>query len=73
MVGRAARIAIDSGRELDALSLNELQALSPVITQDVFSFLTVEGSVAARDHVGGTAPDQVRAALEMARARLAKA
>jgi argininosuccinate lyase len=73
VVGRAVRIAIDSGRELDALSLNELQALSPVITQDVFSFLTVEGSVAARDHVGGTAPDQVRAALEMARARLAKA
>jgi argininosuccinate lyase len=36
----------------------------------VFAVLTVEGSLAARDHIGGTAPKQVRAAIERARARL---
>ncbi|NKC15222.1 MAG: argininosuccinate lyase [Gammaproteobacteria bacterium] len=70
IVGRAVRMAIDSNRSLEALRLSELKSLCPVITQDVFSFLTLEGSVAARDHLGGTAPAQVRAAIDRARERL---
>jgi argininosuccinate lyase len=69
-VGSAVRLAIDSGRDLPEMALAELQALSPVIEADVFEVLTPEGSVAARDHFGGTAPAQVRAAIARARARL---
>ena len=72
VVGKAVRHCIDSGRTLEQLTLQELRAHSPVIAQDVFSALTVEGSVAARNHVGGTAPVQVRAALKRARLRLGK-
>ena len=71
VVGKAVRIAIDSQRQLDELTLGELQALSPGIRQDVFSILTLEGSVAARSHIGGTAPDTVLAAVATARAKLA--
>lgn len=60
VVGKAVHIAIEQGKDLDALSLDELQALSSVIEEDVYSYLTLEGSVAARNHPGGTAPEQVR-------------
>jgi len=39
----------------------------------VFAVLTLEGSLAARDHLGGTAPAQVRAAIGRARARIVRA
>ena len=67
VAGQAVRIAIDSSRDLPDLSLGELQQLSAVIDEDVFSILTVEGSVAARNHLGGTAPEQVRLAVYNAR------
>jgi argininosuccinate lyase len=53
------------------MPLVELQRFSPIIQQDVFAVLTLEGSVAARRHIGGTATEQVRAALARAQARLA--
>ena len=62
---------MDTGRDLAEMSLDELKQFSNVIEQDVFEVLTLEGSVAARDHIGGTAPKQVRAAIARARARLA--
>ena len=70
-VARAVRSADEGGRDLAALSLAELQALAPKVGADVFSVLTLEGSVASRDHPGGTAPAQVRAAAAAARAALA--
>ncbi len=69
-VGRAVAFAEQQGVELAALSLNDLQRFSAVIESDVFAVLTLEGAVAARDHLGGTAPAQVRAAAARARARL---
>ncbi len=72
IAGKTVRHCIDSGRMLEQLTLDELRAHAPVIGQDVFDVLTVEGSVAARNHVGGTAPVQVRAALQRARARLGR-
>ena len=63
VVGKAVAHGIASGRDLADLSLDELRAFSPVIASDVFAVLTLEGSVAARDHIGGTAPAQVRAAI----------
>ncbi len=71
VVGRAVRLGIDSGRDLSALTLDELQGLSAVIEADVFEVLTLEGSVAARNHFGGTAPVQVRAAVVRALQRIA--
>jgi argininosuccinate lyase len=70
-VGRAVRHGLSTGRDLSALSLEELRGFSALIDEDIFEVLTLEGSVAARDHVGGTAPAQVRAAAARARDRLA--
>ena len=66
-VGLAVRLGIDSKRDLSEISLAELQQFSALITDDVFGYLTLEGSVAARKHIGGTAPDTVRSAIQTAR------
>jgi argininosuccinate lyase len=63
-VGCAVRLAQDKGCELHELPLAELQALSPLVGEDVYDALTIEGSVAARNHVGGTAPAQVRSQID---------
>ena len=63
IVGRIVQFAIGAGRELSALTLDEMRKFSDRIEADVYARLTPEGSVAARDHVGGTAPRQVRLAL----------
>jgi argininosuccinate lyase len=70
-VARAVRFASDQGLDLAALPLVELQRFSPLIAADVFEVLTLEGSMRARNHVGGTAPEQVRAAVARARDELA--
>ncbi|MEQ1592980.1 MAG: argininosuccinate lyase [Thiobacillaceae bacterium] len=70
VVARAVRAADQSGRDLADLSLAELQAFSADIADDVFAVLTLEGSLAARNHLGGTAPEQVRAAIKRARLRI---
>ena len=69
-VGLAVRRAEELGVDLPQVSLAELQTFSPLIAEDIFAVLTVEGSLASRNHIGGTAPDQVRAAIERARGRL---
>ncbi|MFZ9405819.1 MAG: argininosuccinate lyase [Burkholderiaceae bacterium] len=70
VVAHAVRIAADSGRSLEQLTLDELKTLSPVLGPDAYDSLTLDGSVQSRNHVGGTAPAQVRLAIEQARARL---
>jgi argininosuccinate lyase len=70
-VARAVRLAVERGCDLSALSLADLRVFSALVEADVFGVLTPEGSVAARNHLGGTAPAQVRAAIARARARLA--
>jgi argininosuccinate lyase len=70
-VARAVRLAVERGCALADLSLGDLRQYSPLIETDVFEVLTPEGSVASRNHIGGTAPAQVRAAIERTRARLA--
>jgi argininosuccinate lyase len=69
-VGRCVAFAIERGVGLGDLSLADLRRFSPVIDASVFDVLTLEGSVNARNHFGGTAPAQVRAAIARARARL---
>jgi argininosuccinate lyase len=70
VVGRAVRLAQERNIGLEALPLADLQALSPLIDQEVYAVLVLEGSLAARDHLGGTAPRQVQAAIQRARERL---
>ncbi len=67
VVGLAVRLGVDTKRDLSEISLEELQRFSAEITEDVFDILKLEGSVAARKHRGGTAPETVRAAIESAR------
>ncbi len=69
-VARAVRAAEEKGCDLADLSLAELQSFSPLIGDDVFAVLTVAGSLAARNHPGGTAPAQVLAAIRQWRERL---
>jgi argininosuccinate lyase len=65
-VARAVRHAEQDGRELAQLTLAELRGFAPSVGRDVYGFLTLEGSVSARRHTGGTAPVAVRAAAKRA-------
>ena len=67
VVGRVVAHAIDKGVNLSALTLDEFRQFSKVIGKDVYKKLSLEGSVAARNHYGATAPNQVRAAIRRAR------
>jgi argininosuccinate lyase len=71
-VARAVRFASDQVVDLAALPLTELQKFSSLIGTDVFQVLTLEGSLQARNHIGGSAPEQVRAAVAAARRELSK-
>lgn len=70
VVGKSVAFGVAENRDLAEMSLEELQQFSSVISADVFEVLTLEGSVAARDHLGGTAPAQVAAAAKRAKALL---
>lgn len=72
VVGKAVAYGVQQQRDLADLSLTELQQFHSGIEADVFEVLTLEGSVAARNHLGGTAPDQVRAACRRAHDWLAQ-
>jgi len=78
-VALAVRAAETKGCDLPQMSIDELRACmahvpgaADKLADDIFGVLTVEGSLAARNHIGGTAPEQVRAAIARARARLAR-
>ena len=70
IVGRAVHLAIERHTTLDTLPLTDLQTLSPAIGEDVYESLTLEGSINARDHFGGTAPVQVKARIQQAKEKL---
>ena len=70
IVGKSVAYGLAENKDLSEMTLTELQQFSDVIDNDVFDVLTLEGSVAARNHIGGTAPEQVRAAIQTARQSL---
>ena len=72
VVGKSVAFGIEQKKDLADLSLAELQNFSDLITEDVFEVLTLEGSISARDHIGGTAPSQVLAAVATAKADISK-
>ena len=67
VVGLAVKFGVEHKKDLSEMNLVELQKFSTLIDEDVFSYLSLEGSVAARNHLGGTAPIQVQAAIVRAR------
>lgn len=69
-VAQAVRFAEEKGCDLSELTLTQLQQFSNTIEQDVFEVLTLEGSLQSRNHLGGTAPEQVHAAIRHARSQL---
>ena len=71
IVGQAVAHCIKAECDLASLPLATLKDFHQAIAEDVFDVLTLEGSVAARNHIGGTAPDKVREAIKTARATLA--
>jgi argininosuccinate lyase len=70
IVGKAVALGVKTQRDLSEMKLEELQQFSAAIGADVFDVLTLEGSVAARNHLGGTAPEQVKRAAKAAKERL---
>ena len=70
-VAQAVRDADKLGKDLAELPIETLRGYSPLVGEDVFAVLSPEGSVASRNHIGGTAPAQVKLAIERARKRLA--
>ena len=72
-VARAVRAAADRGCDLADLGVDTLRSFSPLVGDDVLQVLTLEGSVSARKHRGGTAPEAVRQAIVRARTRLTAA
>ncbi|MFS4437946.1 argininosuccinate lyase [Paracoccaceae bacterium GXU_MW_L88] len=64
VTGALVKMAEDQGKDLPALTLDEMQSVHDGITEDVFNVLTVEASVASRTSYGGTAPSQVRAQIK---------
>ena len=72
VVGKAVAYGVDKKKDLAEMSLAELQEFSSTIKSDVFDVLTLEGSVNARNHLGGTAPNQVLAAAERVLEKLSK-
>ena len=71
VVGKSVAYGIRHHKDLSELSLEELKQFSNTIETDVYNVLSLEGSVNARNHIGGTAPAQVKAAIARAKARIA--
>ena len=67
VVALAVKHGVQKGCDLADLSLEDLQKFSDMISEDVYQVLTLEGSLASRNHIGGTAPDQVKQAISRAR------
>jgi argininosuccinate lyase len=68
IVGKTVRYALERGKELDQLAIEEFRRSSPLIDTDVYAAIAVEASLAARGVIGGTAPDAVRRQIIEARA-----
>ncbi len=71
-VGTIVALALEQGAGLEELSLSLLRKLTGnLVEEDVFAVLTLEGALAARSHVGGTAPAAVAEAVKTGRKRVA--
>ena len=70
VVARAVRAAEEQGCDIGTLPLETLRGFSKLIEADALAILKPEGALAARNHIGGTAPEQVKAAISRAKAKI---
>jgi argininosuccinate lyase len=70
VIGRVVVYAIEQGRELDELTIDEFRRFSPLFDEDLFDAISLENSLAGKKQIGGTAPEQVREELARAKALL---
>ena len=70
IVGRVVSHCIENNLQLQDVELELFKKFNPLIEDDVYNYLTLEGSVNSRDHIGGTAPEQVKQAIKRAQKRL---
>ena len=70
VVGKAVRFGVENKLDLSEMSLQQLQQFSDKIEEDIFEVLTLDGSVNARNHTGGTSPTQVLHQVAIAQQRL---
>lgn len=72
VVGKAVAYGVEQGKDLAEIELDQLRAFSELIDNDVYMVLSLEGSVAARRHIGGTAPLEVKARVSAAQKMLSE-
>ena len=70
IVAKAVNLAIKKKCDLSELKIDELKKFSKMISSDVYSYLTLEGSIKSRNHIGGTSFEQVKKSIEKAKKRL---
>jgi len=67
VVGKAVAHGINNNKDLSEFSLDELKAFNTGIESDVFDAISLEGSINARNHIGGTSPKQILSAIKAGR------
>jgi argininosuccinate lyase len=72
VVGKTVAFAISSGQDISELSLSDLQTFSKLIEEDIFDSISLEGSLSARNHIGGTSKAQIIKAIKIAKNSLSK-
>jgi argininosuccinate lyase len=72
VVGKTVAFAISSGQDISELSLSDLQTFSKLIEEDIFDSISLEGSLSARNHIGGTSKVQIIKAIKIAKNSLSK-
>ena len=72
VVGKTVAFAISSGQDISELSLSDLQTFSKLIEEDIFDSISLEGSLSARNHIGGTSKAQIIKAIKVAKNSLSK-
>ena len=72
VVGKTVAFAISSGQDISGLSLSDLQSFSKLIEEDIFDSISLEGSLSARNHIGGTSKAQIIKAIKIAKNSLSK-
>jgi argininosuccinate lyase len=71
-IGNAVRLGLETNRELQHLTLDELRTITPAFDEDFFQAITLEATLDCHDVIGGTARTRVRTALQEAKSRVAK-
>ena len=67
VVGKAVSYGIKDGKDLSEFSIGELKKFNSLIEEDIFDVISLEGSINSRNHLGGTAPNQISIAIKTGR------